>query len=92
MDEAGLEGCNKILRKARVNLARKTSQNDNLADILARMWVGSDPKVNKERLHGKPFCKHCNLFGHGTRYCRYHNIVEGALLHDDHLFALLTYY
>ena len=34
LDEAGLEGCNKILRTIRTKLARKKAQNANLIDCL----------------------------------------------------------
>ena len=47
----------------------KTCQEHNLIDILRRMWVNSNPLVNKERAKSLPFCKKCNVSGHSKRYC-----------------------
>ena len=87
LDEAGLEGCNKILRKIRIQLSRKNSQNSNLIDTLNRMWVASDPQVNTEQLKAKPTCKNCNIRGHSRRYCKA-NLI-GTLSEDDQLFDML---
>merc|ERR1712013_793816 len=56
-DESGLEANNKILRSIRLKLARKTSQTDNLDDVINRLWLGSDPKINHIRLQAQPYCK-----------------------------------
>ena len=69
LDEAGLEGCNKILRSIRINLARKLSQSLNLIDTINRMWVSSDPVINNERLKTLPYCTLCDETGHNIRYC-----------------------
>ena len=69
LDEAGMEACNKVLRNIRIKLSRKCSQDDNLQDIINRMWVTSDPVVNVERSKVKPFCRLCAERGHSTRYC-----------------------
>ena len=69
LDESGLEGCNKILRCIRRSMSRKISQDANLTDTLNRLWLGSDPVVNAERLKAKPFCKTCKVLGHHTCYC-----------------------
>lgn len=90
LDESGLEGCNKILRRIRTNLSRKTSQHNNLSDTIARMWVGSDTVVQCERIKAMPFCKLCNAAGHGTRYCPRQNIKDSVLSLDEHLFDILT--
>ena len=90
LDESGLEGCNKILRKIRIEQSRKPSQHENLTDTISRMWVGSDPCVQEEREKTQPFCKHCNVRGHGTRYCRKLHDKDGALTFDDYLFDMLT--
>ena len=42
-DESGLDANNKILRSFCLKLARKTSQADNLEDVINRLWLGSDP-------------------------------------------------
>ena len=91
LDESGLEGCNKILRKIRTTLSRKNSQNSNLVDTLARIWAGSDPLVNQERIKVKPYCKHCKVYGHSIRYCREKHAEDSTLSYEDHLFELLTY-
>ena len=57
LDESGLEGCNKILRNVRTNIAMKTCQKDNLVDTVRRMWVSSDPVVNYKRNEWQPRCK-----------------------------------
>ena len=43
--ESGLEANNKFLRQYRINLARKTSQFDNLSDCINRLRDKSDPMV-----------------------------------------------
>ena len=91
LDESGLEGCNKILRRIRINLSRKSSQNSNLVDTLTRMWTGSDPLVNQERIKVRPYCKHCKVYGHSIRYCREKHAEDSARSFEDHLFDLLTY-
>ena len=89
LDESGLEGCNKILRNIRTRLSRKNSQILNLIDTLNRMWVGSDPLINEERLKARPFCKHCDVSGHSKRYCQMANISDYAASEDDSLFDML---
>ncbi len=89
LDEAGLEGCNKILRAMRTKLSRKISQKANLIDTLRRMWVASDPLVNAERRKTKPVCKRCGTVGHSSRYCQLKYIsVQNA---DNDLLDLLIY-
>ena len=88
-DESGLEANNKILRSIRLKLARKTSQAANLEDVINRMWIASDPKVNYIRQQTQPFCKHCKERGHSTRYCKKVNPVFGPLIGDDALLEKL---
>ena len=88
-DESGLEANNKILYTTRIKLARKTSQMDNLEDVMNRLWLGSGPKVNHVRLRAQSFCKHCNEHGHSTRYCSKAHPVFGPLSNDDALFERL---
>ena len=89
LDEAGLEGCNKILRSVRINLARKMSQKVNLHDTINRMWVASDPQVNKEREKTLPYCTSCNKYEHGTRYCPKKSSGD-HLSEEDRIIAFLT--
>ena len=89
-DESGLEANNKVLRSIRLKLARKTSQIANLNDVINRMFLGSDPKVNIIRMKAQPYCKHCEEHGHSGRYCKAKNRTMGPLTNDDSLFAALT--
>ena len=43
VSEGGIEACNKLLRRYRTQLSRKTSQHDYLQDCVKRLWVNSDP-------------------------------------------------
>ena len=88
-DESGLEANNKVLRSIRLKLARKTSQAANLTDVISRMFLGSDPKINVVRMEAQPFCKHCDEYGHSSRYCKVKNPPIGPLTNDDSLFASL---
>ena len=88
LDEAGLEGCNKLLRGIRTKLSRKTSQGSNLVDTLRRMWIASDPIVNAERLKTKPICHICSTTGHSARCCKLLQASEAST--DDTLFQILT--
>ena len=84
-DESGLEANNKILRTVRLNLARKTSQNDNLKDCVNRMWLGSDPQINLITFKPQPFCTHCSDYGHSLRYCKIKQPTFGPFNNDDSL-------
>ena len=77
LDESGLEGCNKILRAVRTRQARKTLQEACNADCLGRMWVGSDPVLQAQRMAALLFFKHCVVYRHGTRYCKIRNPQQG---------------
>lgn len=88
-DESGLEANNKILRNIRQKLARKTSQTDNLNDVIQRLWLGSDPQANLIRLRSQPFCKYCSEYGHSSRYCKIKNPIFGPMNDDDALFDYL---
>ena len=69
LDESGLEGCNKNLRTIRTRQARKISQQACNTDCLSRMWVGSDPILQAQRMAVLPHCKHYQVqvvMGHGT--------------------------
>ena len=61
LDESGLEACNKLIRKFRISLARKSSQMDNLTDVLRRLWVNTDTPINIERQKTLPFVKYCEV-------------------------------
>ena len=47
--EEGLEATNKILRRVREHLTRKTSFRDNIWDLYVRMWTRSDPNLIQYR-------------------------------------------
>ena len=65
--EEALEACNKIVRRFRQMLARKTNLKDNFTDVIKRLLVRSDPQV---RSHKRVFkCTHCNALGHTKRSC-----------------------
>ena len=85
LDESGLEACNKLIRKFRTSSARKTSQIDNLTDVLRRLWVNTDPIINLERQKTLSFCKLCSVRGHSTRYC-----IAKKDITDDDLIKYLT--
>ena len=88
-DESGLEANNKILRSIRLKLARKNSQTNNLTDTINRLWIGSDPIINNIRLQNRPYCKHCEEYGHSTRYCKVAHPVFGPSNSDDALLEKL---
>ena len=87
-DESGLEACNKLLRKYRTQLGRKTSQIENLTDTFTRFWLNSDEEVNQQRKMTLPWCKTCEIRGHSTRYCEFKYVEEGPLKEVD---ALVSY-
>ena len=49
LSEEPLEHNNKNLQCYRDSLARKTTQNANLSDILSRLWIKSDPIVRSHQ-------------------------------------------
>ena len=63
--EEGSEACNKLLRKYRENLARKTSFADNATDIFVRFASESDPVLLTYR--STLFCSKCGEYGHTKR-------------------------
>ena len=79
LGESGLEGCNKILRTIRYRQARKILQQACNMDCLSRMWVGSDPMLQQERMAALPFCTHSQIKGHWTRYCAVKNPKQGPV-------------
>ena len=82
-----MKGCNKILRNIRTNISRKTSQKDNLVDIIKRMWISSDPVVNQERYKTQTVCKMCKTASHSIRSCK--SVRATAPTEDDYLFKSL---
>lgn len=54
LSEEGLEAVNKLLRRIRECLSRKTSQEANVTDCLHRLWSQSDPVVNLIKAQTKP--------------------------------------
>ena len=78
-----------LLRSICTNLSRKSSQIANLRDTITRMWIGSDPIINRERSRAQPFCKSCNENGHSYRYCSKRKLCE-IIDEDDQIFEYLT--
>lgn len=73
LSEGGIEASNKLLRRFRVQLSRKTSQFANLTDCCRRLWINGDPVMEKIRNECRASCTHCgHNVGHGTRYCPNH--------------------
>ena len=63
--EEGSEACNKLIRRYRERLARKTSFEDNVVDIFIRLVSESDPVLVKYR--SIPVCEKCGEYGHTRR-------------------------
>ena len=83
--EEPLEHNNKNLRTYRERLARKTTQQDNLSDVLTRLWVKSNPIVRGFRAIVK--CTFCSG-QHNIRSCpQRHAAISGCLSMENHLIA-----
>ena len=65
LSEEGSEACNKLIRRYRENLARKTSFEDNIVDIFVRLASESDPVLVEYR--SKLVCEVCGEHGHTRR-------------------------
>ena len=89
LDESWLEANNKVLWSISTKLARKTCQSDNLEDVINRLWLGSDPKVNNIRLQSQAYCKVCNEYGYSAHYCKIAHPIFGPLSSDDVLLKKL---
>ena len=63
--EEGSEACNKLIRKYKEHLARKTSFEDNISDIFIRLAPESDPGLLEIR--SKFRSKRCGEEGHTRR-------------------------
>ena len=63
--EEGSEACNKLIRRYRENLAKKTSFEDNVVDIFVRLASESDPVLVKYR--SILVCEKCGEYGHKQR-------------------------
>ena len=63
--EVGSEACNKLIRKYREHLARKTCFKDNLIDIFVRLTSESDPILVEYR--SKLICDRCGEHGDTNR-------------------------
>ena len=64
LSEEPLESNNKLIRKFRESLARKTNQLENLTDVATRLWVKSDPIIRS--LKRALYCKVCDKFSDHT--------------------------
>lgn len=69
LSEGGLEAANKLLRRFRIHLSRKTSQTDNLVDCINRLWTRSDPILNVLRMTTRSRCQNCKEIGHSRSGC-----------------------
>ena len=87
--ETSLEANNKVLRLIRLKLARKTSKTANLHEVINRLLLGSDPKINSIRLKTQQYCKNCCDYGHSSGYCKARESIPGPLSDDDTLFQNL---
>ena len=67
LSEEGSEACNKLIRKYRENLARKTCFEDNIVDIFVRLASESDTILIEYR--SKLVCEICGEYGHTRRKC-----------------------
>ena len=84
-----LEHNNKNLRSYREKLARKTTQQANLTDVLTRLWVKSDPMVLSYRSIVK--CSFCNG-QHNIRSCPHRQAaISGCLSLEDNLIACIVF-
>ena len=85
LSEEPLEHNNKNLRAYRERLARKSTQQDNLSDVLTRLWVKSDPIVRGFIAIVK--CTFCSG-QHNIRSCpQRHAAISRCLSMEDHLLA-----
>ena len=64
LSKEGLEANNKKVREYKIKLFRKADQKSNMIDVLARLWIGSDPEVAAECLKGLLPCVDCLEHGH----------------------------
>ena len=51
-----------FVRESRLNFARKTSAEENLADMMRDALAWSDPKISNMWVNGKSIIKHDELF------------------------------
>ena len=65
--EQGLENNNKMLRFYQKFLSRKCSQHANLTDCFTKLWLQSDPIIQRLGRKIKP-CKHCGE-AHSAKSC-----------------------
>jgi hypothetical protein len=81
LSEESLEANNKLIRRFRERLARKTSLKDNLHDVFVRLWIRSDPRISS--FARSLCCSSCSGEGHTIRSCTLFR--HTALTHDDDL-------
>ena len=68
MSEQGLEGLNKLVRRFSERFARQKSLDANIADVIHRLQVLSNPSLMAFKR--KPFCRRCEVQGeHWTVSC-----------------------
>ena len=69
LSEGGIEASNKLLRRFRINLSRKTDQVTNLVDCGNRLWLRGDPILRKIRDEIASRCQLCSNQGHSKSSC-----------------------
>ena len=77
--EEGSEACNKLNRRDREHLARKTCFEDNIIDIFVRLASESGPVLVESR--SKLICDRCGEDGHTkrTNCCNYDYIMDRSI-------------
>ena len=65
LHKEGVESCNKLIRRYRELLARKTSFSHNCKDVFIRLLTQSDPLFQSFRKVLR--CKECGEYGHTNR-------------------------
>ena len=79
--EEPLESCHQLIRKMREAGARKTSLEENIADVFTHVWIQSDPELRCKKR--KVSCSNCKETGHTIRKC--HLLKEEDEDADDKL-------
>ena len=79
LSEEPLESSNKLVRRYRERLARKTNLRDNLIDVFSRLWARSDPVIRSREMQHE--CTKCQGIGNSSMGCPLR--VLGAMGEDE---------
>ena len=60
-----------------------------MEDTLHRLWLESDPVVDRKRVKGKAYCTECKVREQSKRYCPERDTKEGPLGLEEALFQSL---